>query len=149
MKPIKKAFLFLAILALAPLALEAQEDADFAIIRTLLQKQNEDWNRGDIDAFMQAYWKSDQLQFIGGNGITKGWQQTLDNYKKRYPTRDAMGTLKFGIVSMERLSKKVIFLVGTWDLTRKSDNPGGYFILIWRKIGGQWVITTDHTSSRA
>ena len=130
-------------------SLTAQEDADFAQIRSALMQQEADWNKGDIPAFMEVYWKSDQLQFIGATGVTKGWQQTLDGYKRRYPDRDAMGQLTFGIVSMEKLSKKSVFLVGTWDLKRKNDAPGGYFILIWKKINGKWVITADHTSARS
>jgi len=134
---------------LAYLSSNAQEDADFVQIRAALMQQQEDWNKGDIPAFMEAYWKSDQLQFIGATGVTKGWQQTLDGYHRRYPNRDAMGQLTFGIVSMEKLSKKSVFLVGTWDLKRKNDAPGGYFILIWKKIKGKWVITADHTSARS
>lgn len=129
-------------------AVQAQEDTDFTQIRAALLQQQADWNRGDIPAFMEVYWKSDQLQFIGANGVTKGWQQTLDNYHRRYPDRDAMGQLTFGIVSMEKLSKKSVFLVGTWDLQRKNDAPGGFFVLIWKKIQGRWVIVADHTSSR-
>jgi hypothetical protein len=144
MKIFFSCFLFM----LGIFALSAQEDADFTSIRTAILKQQDDWNRGDIPAFMEVYWKSENLQFIGANGITKGWQQTLDNYKRRYPDRDAMGQLSFGIVSMEKLSKKSVFLVGTWDLKRKNDAPGGYFILIWKKIKGTWVITADHTSAR-
>lgn len=135
-------------LLLGSSVLSAQEDADLTQIRTALMQQQDDWNKGDIPAFMEAYWKSEELQFIGASGVTKGWQQTLDGYHRRYPNRDAMGQLTFGIVSMEKLSKKSVFLVGTWDLKRKSDAPGGYFILIWKKIQGKWVITADHTSAR-
>lgn len=139
---------FFFLFFLSSLFLTAQEDADFTQIRAALMQQEADWNKGDIPAFMEVYWKSDQLQFIGAAGVTKGWQQTLDGYKRRYPDRDAMGQLTFGIVSMEKLSKKSVFLVGTWDLKRKNDAPGGHFILIWKKINGKWVITADHTSAR-
>ena len=140
--------LFACLFLIFGYSLTAQEDADFAQIRAALMQQEADWNKGDIPAFMEVYWKSDQLQFIGAAGVTKGWQQTLDGYKRRYPDRDAMGQLTFGIVSMEKLSKKSVFLVGTWDLKRKNDAPGGHFILIWKKINGKWVITADHTSAR-
>ncbi|WP_353480835.1 DUF4440 domain-containing protein [Haliscomenobacter sp.] len=143
-----KFFLSYLVLLLVGSSLSAQEDADFVTIRASILKQQDDWNRGDIPAFMEVYWKSENLQFIGATGVTKGWQQTLDNYKRRYPDRDAMGQLTFGIVSMEKLSKKSVFLVGTWDLKRKNDAPGGYFVLIWKKIKGKWVITADHTSAR-
>ena len=141
--------LFTYLFLILGFSLTAQEDADFTQIRAALVQQEADWNKGDIPAFMEVYWKSDQLQFIGAAGVTKGWQQTLDGYKRRYPDRDAMGQLTFGIVSMEKLSKKSVFLVGTWDLKRKNDAPGGHFILIWKKIQGKWVITADHTSARS
>ncbi len=125
---------------------QTKEDKDFQAIRAAMQEQQEDWNRSDIDAFMEHYWKSEELQFIGAGGPTYGWQTTLDNYKKRYPDRDAMGTLRFDILKMNRRSKKVISLVGKFTLTRKSDEPSGYFLLIWQKIKGKWVIVADHTS---
>jgi ketosteroid isomerase-like protein len=137
----------LLITTLSTAVLHAQ-NPDFDAIRKALAEQQEAWNRGDIPAFMEHYWQSDELQFIGGNGVTKGWQATLDNYYRRYPDRAAMGQLKFGIVSMEKLAPKAVFLVGTWDLKREKDAPGGHFILIWKKIKGRWLITTDHTSSR-
>ena len=121
---------------------------DFESIKQTLFQQQKDWNAGNIDAFMQAYWKSDQLQFGGANGITNGWQATLDGYKERYPDRAAMGQLTFEIKDMTQHSKKVISLTGSWSLKRTNDQPGGHFLLIWRKIKGKWLIVTDHTSAR-
>lgn len=130
--------------------LSAQKlDKDFEQIKSLLMLQQGQWNAGDIDAFMQTYWKSDELQFGGGNGITKGWQATLDNYKIRYPDRAAMGTLTFQVLDITRHSKKVVSLTGSWSLAREKDNPGGHFLLIWRKIKGNWKIVCDHTSSKS
>lgn len=130
-----------------PLKPHVSEDEDLMTVQYILLRQQEDWNRGDIDAFMEGYWNSEELQFIGGSGVTYGWQQTLDNYKKRYPDKAAMGKLKFDIVNVEKLSKKVIMLVGKWHLTREKDTPNGHFMLIWKKIGKSWVIIADHTSS--
>jgi len=125
---------------------QSKADKDFQAIRVAMQEQQEDWNRGDIDAFMEHYWKSEDLQFIGSSGPTYGWQTTLDNYKKNYPDRDAMGKLRFDILKMNRRSKKVVSVVGKFTLTRKNDEPSGYFLLIWQKIKGKWVIVADHTS---
>lgn len=122
------------------------EDKDFNAIRAAMQEQQEAWNKGDINEFMQHYWKSEDLQFIGGNGPTYGWQTTLDNYKKRYPDLDAMGKLRFDIIKMNRRSKKVISMLGKYTLARKNDEPTGYFLLIWQKKKGKWVIVADHTS---
>ena len=120
----------------------------FNTIKTLLHQQQVDWNNADIDAFMEVYWKSDDLQFGGATGITKGWNNTLNNYKKRYPDKAAMGTLTFKIKDMTQQSRKVVSLTGSWDLTRNSGDIGGHFILIWRKIKGKWRIVADHTSAR-
>ncbi len=122
------------------------EDKDFQAIRAIIVAQEQAWNRGDLDAFMAYYWKSDDLQFIGSRGPTYGWQTTLENYRKNYPDRDAMGKLYFDILKINRRSKKVITLVGKFTLERKNDQPSGHFLLVWQKMKGKWVIVADHTS---
>lgn len=123
----------------------AQEDKDFAKIREYMQKQQDAWNMADIDSFMEYYWKSEDLQFFGANGLTKGWQQTKENYFRRYPDKTAMGQLNFGIVQLNKRSKKVITLLGTFHLRREIGDLSGHFLLIWQKIKGKWVIVADHT----
>lgn len=145
----KNLLLLISLAALLPLCTSAQSNSkSFEKIKAILFQQQNDWNSGNIDAFMQAYWKSDQLQFGGGNGITRGWQQTLDGYKKRYPDKKTMGELTFEIKDLTQHSRKVVSLTGSWELEREKDRPGGHFLLIWRKIKGQWKIVADHTSSK-
>ena len=115
-------------------------------IRQLLAAQTEAWNRGDIEGFMQSYWKSDSLMFIGKSGVTRGWQQTLDNYKKGYPDTTAMGKLAFDIIKVEQLSPESFFVVGKWMLKRTIGDLSGHYMLLLRKIGGQWGIVADHSS---
>lgn len=119
---------------------------DETAIRQLLTEQDAAWNRGDVTAFMQGYWKSDSLMFIGKNGITYGWQKTLDNYKEHYPDTAAMGTLNFEYIEIKRLSAIYFFVVGKWHLTRTIGNLDGSFTLLLRKIKGKWVIVKDHSS---
>ncbi len=133
---------------LFPLSATAQESKDFSTVKSILFRQQADWNKGDIDAFMNGYWESDKLKFVGAAGITYGYAATLKNYHRRYPDRATMGQLTFGVKSMEKLSRKVIMLVGTWDLDRESGPIGGYFTLMWKKIKGEWVVVADHTSAR-
>jgi hypothetical protein len=76
------------------------------------------WNRGDIENFMKGYWENDSLMFIGKNGITYGWTNTLNNYKKGYPDTAAMGKLSFNINTVKRLSKEYYYVVGKWHLQR-------------------------------
>jgi ketosteroid isomerase-like protein len=111
-----------------------------------MQQQENAWNAFDIDAFMAHYWKSDSLMFIGSKGITYGWQQTLDNYKKNYKTPELMGVLSFTNLSAEKLSENSVFIIGKWQIQRKDVLIGGNYTLLWKKINGKWVITRDHTS---
>lgn len=115
-------------------------------VRDLLERQTKEWNAGDIPSFMNTYWKSDSLMFIGKSGITYGWQKTLDNYKKNYPDMAAMGKLKFQLLEVKRLSTDYFYVVGKWQLTRSIGDIGGIFTLLLRKVGNQWLIVADHSS---
>ena len=114
-------------------------------ILTVMDMQEKAWSDGDIDAFMQGYWQSDSLMFVGKNGIQYGWQTTLDNYKKSYPDKAAMGKLEFEVIKLE-VNENTAYMLGKWSLIRKEDNPNGYFTLYWKKINDNWKITIDHTS---
>ncbi len=136
--------LFLSILA--PMQAFTQPDKDIEAVKTVLRIQNEAWNRGDIDAFMEGYWKSDQLQFTNSGGVTFGWENTLNGYKKRYPDLAAMGKLTFEVININRRSKKVISLSGKYTLQRANDQPSGYFLLLFQKFNGKWLIVADCTA---
>ena len=114
-------------------------------IRAVMERQVADWNRGDIDAFMKGYWKSDKLVFVSSK-VTRGWQPTLDNYKKSYPNKEAMGTLTFSDLEITVLSNDAAVVLGSWSLQRSSDNPKGKFTLIFRKFKEGWQIVHDHTT---
>ena len=122
-----------------------QEDKAITTVKNLLQTQSKAWNEGNIDAFMETYWKSDKLQFIGSSGITYGWEATLDGYKKRYPNRAAMGELTFEVINVEKRNKKIITLVGKFYLKRTIGDLEGIFLLVCQKIKGKWVIIMDQT----
>jgi ketosteroid isomerase-like protein len=115
-------------------------------IRQLLKTQTESWNRGDIEGFMQTYWKSDSLMFIGKSGVHFGWQETLNNYKKGYPDTTAMGKLSFDIITVKKLSAEYYYVVGKWILKRTIGDLSGYYDLLLRKIKGRWYIVSDHSS---
>jgi ketosteroid isomerase-like protein len=138
----KRVTFFLLLFTLISLNSFGQE----AEIRALLQKQTEAWNRGDVEGFMEGYWKNDSLMFIGKSGITYGWQQTLDNYKKGYPDKTAMGFLTFTLIELKPLSKKYFSLVGKWHLKRTIGDLGGHYTLLLKKIKGKWVVISDHSS---
>ncbi|SDS36514.1 Ketosteroid isomerase homolog [Mucilaginibacter mallensis] len=122
---------------------------DKQAILKLLADQQQAWNNADVDGFMQGYWKSDSLMFVGKTGPVYGWQTTLDNYKKRYPGKAAMGQLAFKVIKLQLLDPENAFMLGGWHLTRASGDIGGYFTLWFRKIDGGWKIVCDHTSSNS
>ena len=137
--------LFILLVVLLSFAAAAQSGNDRAI-RNLLQQQTEAWNRGDLEGFMQTYWKSDSLMFVGRNGVVWGWQRTRDNYKKGYPDKAAMGTLSFDIIHVKKLSRKYYSVTGKWMLRREKDAPSGHYTLLLRRIAGAWKIVSDHSS---
>jgi ketosteroid isomerase-like protein len=142
----KKILAFALLLQSCSVAQVQNTAAEENAIRKVMADQEAAWNRADIEAFMDGYWKSDSLTFIGSRGVTYGWQATLDSYKKGYPDAEAMGKLTFTILRLEVLSPGSAYVIGKWHLKRKADEPGGHFTLLWKKIGGKWVITADHTS---
>ena len=138
----------ISLLLFSTFILAQDSNKDFEQIKKIFFQQEDDWNRGDIDAFMKAYWKSEELQFGGAYGITRGWQQTLERYKKSYPDKETMGKLSFQIKDITQQSQDVVSLTGSWVLERKNDRLGGHFLLIWRRIDGEWKIVVDHTSQK-
>ncbi|MEC5147743.1 DUF4440 domain-containing protein [Chitinophaga sp. 212800010-3] len=141
--------LFLTLLgtlgAMSPLTSIAQQ-GDQQKITALMTAQTNAWNKGDLDAFMQTYWHSDSLLFISKNGVTSGWQATLDRYRKAYPDTTAMGKLDFKLLEFKRLAADVYLLVGHWHLARSIGDLQGHFSVILRKIKGEWKIIADHSS---
>lgn len=136
--------IFLFLLAL-PFLVHSQSK-DEQEIRRLLATQTQEWNRGDIEGFMQTYWKSDSLMFIGKTGVHFGWQNTLNNYKKSYPDTSAMGKLSFDIITVRKLSSEYYYVVGKWMLQRSIGDLSGHYDLLLKKIKGKWYIISDHSS---
>ena len=116
-------------------------------ISTLLHAQADAWNNGNIEAYMEGYWKSDSLIFTSGATVQRGWNATLRKYKTSYDTREKMGKLEFSDLEISELSDSSAWVLGHWKLLRAHDAPGGVFSLILRKFSGGWKIVHDHTSA--
>jgi uncharacterized protein (TIGR02246 family) len=124
----------------------AQDSKADAEIQKVMTEQAAAWNNGDIEGFMRGYWNSEKLVFVSGDKVTRGWQQTLDNYKRTYDSRAKMGTLTFSDLEINVLSKDAAVVLGSWSLAREKDNPHGKFTLTFRKFKEGWRIIMDHTS---
>jgi ketosteroid isomerase-like protein len=140
----RKIFLYLLTILLSLHAIA--QTTDEQMIKAAMTEQLNAWNAGDIDRYMETYWHSDSLMFIGKSGPTYGWEKTKANYKKGYPDTAAMGKLDFEIINMKRLSVMYYSVVGKWHLKRTIGDVGGAFTLIFKKIKKKWVIIQDHSS---
>jgi len=122
-------------------------DADTKAIDEVLKAQQAAWNRGDVDAFLVGYWRSPELTFSGGNGVSRGWDGVLARYKKSYPNHAAMGQLEFSDLEFRFLGPEAALVLGQWHLKRESGDIGGVFTLVWQKFPDGWKIIHDHTST--
>lgn len=126
---------------------EVQIKKDTEAITKVLHQQAKDWSNASIEAFMKGYEKTDNLLFVGKSGITKGWQQTLDRYKKSYPTKDHTGNLTFNVLEVQPINNEAYILVGEFHLKRAVGKADGIFTLVFKKINDEWKVISDHTSS--
>ncbi|MDB9781813.1 nuclear transport factor 2 family protein [Winogradskyella sp.] len=118
------------------------EEAE-AGIRLVMEAQEIAWNKHDLEGFMKGYWNNDALKFYGSKGLTKGWQNTLDNYKSGYPTKAESGTLNFVINDISNIEGDNYWVMGEYHLKRDIGNADGVFIIIFKKINGEWKIVAD------
>jgi len=143
MRTVKNSILVILLLFGASSASYAQDRQQ---ILAVLEKQRAAWNAGDLVNYMQGYQQSDSLLFVGKSGPTYGWKQTLANYQKNYPDKQAMGFLTFDIKKVQFISGDTAFVMGAWHLKRQKDEPQGYFTLIFKKFKSGWKIVSDHSS---
>jgi uncharacterized protein (TIGR02246 family) len=119
---------------------------DRAAITGVLRAQQGAWNRGDVEAFLQGYWRSPELTFSGTGGIARGWDAVLARYKEHYPDRSAMGKLEFSDLEFRFLGPDAALILGHWHLERQKGNVGGVFSLVFERFPEGWRIIHDHTS---
>jgi hypothetical protein len=139
----KKLIFFLFFIPSVFCIAQSKENQDREAILSVMALQETAWNNHDLKGFMQGYWKSDSLKFYGGNGLTKGWDKTLSNYKRGYPTKAESGILKFVINDVSKIEDNTYWVMGEYHLTRDVGNANGVFIIIFKKINGEWKIIAD------
>ena len=109
----------------------------------VMKAQEIAWSNGDLEGFMQGYWKNENLKFYGSNGLTKGWQNTLDNYKLSYPTKAEIGTLNFVVSDISKIENDNYWVMGEYHLKRDVGDANGVFMIIFKRINGEWKIVAD------
>ncbi|MEP6708667.1 MAG: nuclear transport factor 2 family protein [Verrucomicrobiota bacterium] len=153
----RKSFIIVAATSAALTALGSITDRETAIsipaadigmsVCAVIKAQEAAWNRGDIDGYMNGYAHSKKTIFVSGDKVTRGWQTVRDRYKKKYDTREKMGTLTLSELEVTPLSGEAALVLGRWSLKRKADNPHGRFTLLFRRTSEGWRIVLDHTSA--
>jgi uncharacterized protein (TIGR02246 family) len=144
------------IILLITLAVLAGASAGFADqqadVLAVMNAAEAGWNAGDLEAYMQSYWHSDQLRFAGGDRVNYGWEKVLAGYQKSYPDKAAMGTLTFSEMDVTLLGAEAAIVFGHWHLDRAGDQPDeapqGLFTLLLRRLPEGWRIVHDHTSAK-
>jgi ketosteroid isomerase-like protein len=117
-------------------------------VQKVLDDQVAAWNKGDLEGFMAGYWKSPELSFFSGNMKTKGWQATLDRYRKKYQSEGKeMGKLAFKEIAIELLGSDNVLVRGRYELALRNERLTGIFTVIMRKLPEGWRIIHDHTSN--
>jgi ketosteroid isomerase-like protein len=129
------------------LAAPQQTTNAVAEIRAVLQTQQDTWNRGDIDGFMDGYARSKSTVFVSEDTVERGWETVRDRYRKKYSDRAKMGTLRFSDLKITLLSRDSAVVLGRWKLQRGNDQPHGRFTLILKRLPEGWRIVHDHTSA--
>jgi len=141
---------FFAILFISSLNIFSQNKIsvkDSLSIMKVMSFQQDAWNQGDIDSFMQGYLKSDELVFSGKSGPVYGWENTKNRYYSSYPNTKVMGKLNFTIKKIRSVSLNTAYLIGEYYLKRSGEDSWGHFTLLWKKIDSNWLIVSDHTSA--
>lgn len=137
----------LFLLSLTSASGQTKATKDAKTIQAVLDAQVAAWNRGDIEAFMDGYERSEKTVFVGGDNVTRGWQTVLDRYKRNYDTREKMGTLKFSDLEIVPLGNDSALVLMRWHLQRAKDEPHGRSTLIMRRTKKGWKIIHDHSSA--
>jgi ketosteroid isomerase-like protein len=145
----------LSLIFLAPAILTAQDAAplhtatqqELDVVKVLL-KQEAAWNQGDIAGFAQGYKDSPDTLFIT-HQVSRGFTGLVDQYRRDYPTRAAMGTLGFSELEVHPLDERFAVVIGKYHLDRSKKEGGpaeGFFSLVLEKTDQGWKIIIDHTT---
>jgi ketosteroid isomerase-like protein len=154
MRLIRLCTTFASLLFLAATTLPAQDPQlktasrqELDVIKILI-KQEAAWNHGDLEAYVQAYKDSPDTIFVA-NTVNRGFAGLLNEYRRDYPTKAAMGVLSFSDLEVHPLGEDFATCIGKYRLERSKKDGGsseGYFSLVLEKTDQGWKIVLDHTT---
>jgi peptidoglycan/xylan/chitin deacetylase (PgdA/CDA1 family) len=124
--------------------------------RDLLARQSAAWNRGDLEAFCAVY--ADDATFISPSGLTRGRDEVLARYRRRYPDQAAMGSLSLEVLEIRSAEGTEVSMMGDarpsrihgltvtarWTLAYTDREPAtGLTLLVLRPGQAGWHIVQD------
>src|SRR5438552_18001597 len=128
-------------------AVPTQSQNATAQIRSVLRAQQDAWNRGDIDGFMNGYARSASTVFVSEDSVKRGWENVRERYREKYADRAKMGTLIFSDAEVTLLASDAAVVLGRWSLQRSKDLPHGRFTLIFIRLPEGWHIVHAHNTA--
>ena len=116
------------------------------IILATLKAQSAAWNEGNMDAFMEAYWQSDELKFVSDNVVTQGYSSVQKKYREKYGNNGDLGFLQLDKTDFVQVTDDVAVVTGRFNLAKDGDDSAGTFSLVMKRIDGMWRIAHDHST---
>ncbi|MCZ2152767.1 MAG: SgcJ/EcaC family oxidoreductase, partial [Bryobacterales bacterium] len=114
----------------------------------VMHAQQEAWNRGDLDGFLESYEKAGDITFVGRE-VSRGFDGLVKRYRSTYGDRGRMGQLQFAELEFRPLGEDYALVIGRFQLTRTESaggNASGRFTVVLHKSVNGWKIIHDHTS---
>jgi ketosteroid isomerase-like protein len=133
--------------AQAPDPLHTASRQELSIIKVLIAQENA-WNKGDLAGFASSFKDSPDTLVIT-HTVSRGFTGLLDEYKRDYPSKAAMGTLSYSELEVHPLDENFAVVIGKYRLERgKKDggNAEGLFSLVFENTDNGWKIIVDHTT---
>lgn len=145
-KLIASLVLILAALATPAFAQPAEGPVEEAT--TAFAEMRADWNRGDIEGSLGAYWDSPDITWISRAGVTRGFADFATEMRTSYSDApESMGVYAAEILDGRALSENSVLLVTRWDISLDGERLyGGISTMLWRRIDGEWKIVLEHAS---
>jgi beta-aspartyl-peptidase (threonine type) len=127
----------------------ARKTDQVAEVKAVWTTQMDAWNRGDLEGFMDGYWKSPDVVFFSNGSETRGWQPTLDRYRASYQGEGKhMGTLDFPQLDFKPLGPEAVLVRGRWRLKMPDGKESsGMTSVTFQKLPEGWRIVHDHSSA--
>jgi uncharacterized protein (TIGR02246 family) len=120
---------------------------DHQRIRALFESACAAWNRGDMDGYLADYWQSDNVRWVSEGTVRYGFEAIAAAVKARFDSPDNMGRLEVANLEIQLLGESDALVFGGWIQTTRTARRHGVFTVHVKKMDGEWLIVSDHSST--